>query len=158
LVFKQAVNIRDERYTRYMATQRSRVISLRLKPRLASRLERLARMFRRSMGETAALLLEEKLKEEEFAFIEFRDSPVGRQAYVQGTSLAVWEVVLFVRRGDLAPDAAARELEWPVEKVHAALSYATANPEEIDPIVDEVTSMTADQLRVTLPWIREVGA
>jgi uncharacterized protein (DUF433 family) len=109
------------------------------------------------MGETAALLLEEKLKEEEFPFIEFRDSPVGRQAHVQGSSLAVWEVVLVAK--DLGGEAAAvaRHLDWPIEKVHAALGYAAANADEIDPVVDEVRSTTYEQLRTALPWLREAG-
>ena len=33
----------------------------------------------------------------EFALIDFRDSPVGRQAYIQGSTLAVWEVMMIVR-------------------------------------------------------------
>lgn len=137
--------------------ERSRVISLRLRRGPAARLERLARMFRRSMGETAALLLDEKLKEEEFAFIEFRDSSVGRQAYIQGSGLAVWEVLLVAREHDMDAARTSRHLSWPIEKVHAALGYARANADEIEPILDEVASLSTDRLRAMLPWLREVG-
>ncbi|HEX9695456.1 MAG TPA: transcriptional regulator [Actinomycetota bacterium] len=140
-----------------MATAKSRVISLRLKRGPAARLERLARLFRRSMGETAALLLEEKLKEEEFAFIEFRDSTVGRQACVQGSSLAVWEVVLVAADAGMDAATVARLLSWPIQKVQAALAYAAANPEEIAPIVDEVRATTLEHVRATIPWVQEVG-
>lgn len=141
-----------------MGEKRSRVVSLRLKDREASRLDRLARMHRRSIGETAALLLEEKLKEQEFAFIEFRDSPDGRQACVKGTSLAVWEVVLVGRNLGMDAHKIAKLLDLPIEKVQSALAYAASNTEEIDLVVEEVNSMTLDRLKATLPWVREVRA
>lgn len=130
------------------------MISLRLRRGPASRLERLARLFRRSIGETAAILLEEKMKEEEFAFIEFRDSPVGRQACIQGTSLAVWEVWLVARDLDMDADRIARHLSWPVQKVHAALAYAEANTDEITPVIEEVRDVSLASLRADVPWIR----
>ena len=43
----------------------SRVISLRLQNKKAMKLERLARSWGRSVGTTAGLLLDEKLKEED---------------------------------------------------------------------------------------------
>lgn len=138
-----------------MGEKKSRVVSLRLKEREASRLDRLARIHHRSIGETAALLLEEKLQEREFAFIEFRDSPNGRQACVKGTSLAVWEVALVGRNLGMNAQKIAGLLDWPIEKVQSALAYVAANTEEIDPIVEEVASMTLEQLQVILPWARE---
>lgn len=135
---------------------KTRVISLRLKRGPAARLERLAKILRRSMGETAALLLEEKLQEEEFSFIEFRDSPVGRQAYIQGTSLAVWEVMLVAADLDMDASQVGRHLEWPVEKVHAAFAYAAANRDDIEPILEDVRSLGPQELRSILPWVREV--
>ena len=68
----------------------SRVMSLRLQDSQIERLNRAARSSGRTASETAAILLEEALRQREFAFIEFRDSPVGRQAYLQGTRLAAW--------------------------------------------------------------------
>ena len=68
----------------------SKVVSMRLKDEQVDRLERAARRLGRSPSEAAALLLEEALRQRDFALIEFRDSPVGRQAYVHGTRLAVW--------------------------------------------------------------------
>ena len=48
-------------------------------------------------SDASARLVEEGLRRAEFAFIDFRDSAAGRQAYVQGTTLAVWEVMLLFR-------------------------------------------------------------
>ena len=42
-------------------------------------------------------LVEEGLRRSEFAFLDFRDSPAGRQAYIQGSTLAIWEVMLLLR-------------------------------------------------------------
>lgn len=134
----------------------SQVVSLRLKDAEASRLGRLARRLRRSPGQAAALLLTEKLREEEFPFIEFRDSLVGRQAYIKGSSLAVWEVVLVARHHELDARRTAEHLEWPEEKVQAALVYAEAYPDEVLPAVEEVESFTFADLKRILPWAREV--
>ena len=109
----------------------SRVVSLRLREGQVERLQRLARQMGRTASETAAILVEEALRRGEFAFIEFRDSPVGRQAYVSGSSLAVWEVAMVARSygGDVA--RVAEHLGWPAVKVQAALQYAAAYPQEI---------------------------
>ncbi|MGH2370854.1 MAG: transcriptional regulator, partial [Chloroflexota bacterium] len=85
-------------------------------------MERQARVHQRSVGETAALLLIEKLKEEEFPFIEFRPTIVGRQAFVEGTSLAVWEVAAVARAFDGDSRRVATHLDWPVEKVQDAMA------------------------------------
>ena len=109
----------------------SRVVGLRLREGQVERLRRLARQMGRTASETAAILVEEALRRGEFAFIEFRDSPVGRQAYVSGSSLAVWEVAMVARSygGDVA--RVAEHLGWPAVKVQAALQYAAAYPQEI---------------------------
>ena len=81
----------------------STVVSLRVSPKQAERLQRKARSLGRSPSETGAILLEESLRRDEFAFIDFRDSPAGRQACLQGTRLSVWMVVKIARsyRGNL---------------------------------------------------------
>ena len=48
-------------------------------------------------SDTSARLVEEGLRRSEFGFIDFRDSPAGRQACLQGSTLAVWEIMLLVR-------------------------------------------------------------
>ena len=68
----------------------------------------------------------------EFAFLDFRDSPEGRQAYIQASTLAVWEVILLFRSYDGNVAAVAKHLRWPEAKVRAAVNYAEAFREEID--------------------------
>jgi hypothetical protein len=72
---------------------RTHVVSSRLQPGQQQRLARKAKQLGRTPSEIGALLIEEGLRRDEFAFIDFRDSPTGRQACLQGSTLAVWEVV-----------------------------------------------------------------
>jgi hypothetical protein len=70
---------------------------MRLKDHRMERLRRTARHMGRAPGKTSALLIEEALRQEEFAFIDIRNSSVGRQAYIQGSGLAVWEIIMVAR-------------------------------------------------------------
>jgi uncharacterized protein (DUF433 family) len=110
----------------------SRVVSLRLKEEQVERLQRAARRLGRSTSEAAALLLEESLRQREHPFIEFRDSPAGRQAYLQGTRLAVWHVAALARECDGDAAQAAAHLEIPEVEVRAALGYAQVYGDEIE--------------------------
>ena len=133
----------------------SAVVSLRVSDEQAERLQRKARQLGRTLSETGAILLDEGLRRDEFAFIDFRDSAVGRQAYIQGSRLAVWQVVSLVRRyaGDLAK--ACGHLEWPAVKVQAALSYAKAFADEIETAIQDAQSCSFERLSRTLPQAEE---
>jgi uncharacterized protein (DUF433 family) len=126
----------------------SKVVSLRLKDDQVERLERAARRLGRTPSEAAAVLLEESLRQREFAFIEFRDSPVGRQAYLKGTRLAVWQVVLLAGSfdGDVARTAA--HLEIAPVAVQAALAYAAAYPAEVEAAIADNAHAAADLTRL----------
>jgi len=95
--------------------------------------------------------VEEGLRRSEFAFLDFRDSPAGRQAYIQGSTLAVWEVILLLRsyKGNIA--AVAKHLRWPEAKVRAAVNYAEAFPREIDEATAENDSADFETLKRMLP-------
>ena len=129
----------------------SSVVSLRVSEEQAKRLLRKARQLGRSTSETGALLLDEALRRDEFAFIEFRDSPVGRQAYIQGSRLAVWQVISILRsyKGQVAKTAA--HLDWPVAKVQAALNYFKAFPDEIDAALQDSAASDFESLTRLLP-------
>lgn len=133
----------------------SKVVSMRLKTQLWDRLEAMARRLGRTPSEASALLLDEALRSAEFGLIQFRDSPVGRQAYVIGTSLAVWEVVFLARRFAGDPTALATHLGWPSAKVKAALIYAEAYPEEIEMAIAD-NDRGSEPLRRALPGLETV--
>jgi uncharacterized protein (DUF433 family) len=130
---------------------KTRVISSRLEPKQELRLSRMARHLGRSPSETGALLIEEGLRRAEFAFIDFRDSPVGRQACIQGSSLAVWEVVWIARGYDNNAEKTAAHLEMSPLKVKAALNYAKAFPEEIELALQEHEASDFESLSQMVP-------
>ncbi len=87
----------------------------------------------------------------EFAFLDFRDSPVGRQAYIQGSSLAVWEVVMVAQSYGMDAARTAEHLCWPLLRVQAALNYAAAYPEEIEAAIRDNDAIDFRALSRMLP-------
>lgn len=134
-----------------MATTRSVVISMRLPADSGNRLKRMATRHGWTPSDASARLVEEGLRRSEFAFIDFRDSAAGRQACIQGSSLAVWEVMLLVRsyKGDVS--AVAKHLEWPEAKVQAASNYFEAFPDEIEEALSENSATNFRALKRMLP-------
>lgn len=127
------------------------VVSSRLEPEQERRLVRKARQIGRSPSETGALLIEEGLRRDEFAFIDFRESPAGRQAYIQGSTLAVWEVAWIARGYKDNPEKAAVHLQMSPLKVRAALNYASAFLNEIQEAIDEHKACDFASLSRMLP-------
>lgn len=60
-----------------MKTIMSQLISARLPDATAERVKQFAWRKQRSVNETVSLALEEWLRQNEFAYIEFRDTPEG---------------------------------------------------------------------------------
>ena len=104
-----------------------------------------------SRGRTPSDLLAEYAEEissmHRFCHIEFRDTPLGRMAYVEGTRSSVWLVCDLVRqnRGDVRRTAKIHE--WPETRVRAAVNYAKAYHEEIEPLIERARSMSEETLR-----------
>lgn len=78
----------------------------------------------------SSLYLKEKALEEEFPGIGFRDAASGREAYVPGQRVAVWEVV-DVHRAAKTICRTADHFGWPDYLVKCALTYAREFPGEI---------------------------
>lgn len=101
--------------------------------RVPARYERLvarqARAARTSKSDLVARYIIEKSLETEFPGIAFRDSLSGREAYVTGHRVAVWEVLaVYEQTGSV--DRAAGHFGWPRVLVKRALAYAKAFAEE----------------------------
>jgi hypothetical protein len=141
-----------------MSSAHSTVISMRLPVASGNRLKRMANRYGWTPSDASARLVEEGLRRSEFAFIDFRDSTMGRQACIQGSSLAVWEIMLLVRsyQHDLA--ATAKHLRWPAAKVQAAVNYAEAFSEEIDQAQAEYSAVDFTALKRMLPQALEFTA
>ena len=138
-----------------MKANTSMVISMRLPVKSGKRLKRMASRHGWTPSDASARLVEEGLRRADFAFVDFRDSTAGRQAYLQGSSLAVWEVMMLAR--DYHDDAAkvAKHLRWPEAKVLAAFNYAKAFPDEIGEALADHDSMDFASLSQMLPQARE---
>jgi hypothetical protein len=136
-------------------TAKSTVISMRLPAKSGERLKRLAQRHGWTPSDTSARLVEEGLRRSEFAFIDFRDSAAGRQACVQGSSLAVWEVMMLARNYKNKAAAVAKHLRWPEAKVQAAFNYAKSFPEEIQAALTENDAMDFQALSDLLPQAEE---
>lgn|SRR5215469_2083188 len=130
---------------------RSVVVSMRLPAESGNRLKRMANRHGWTPSDASARLVEEGLRRSEFAFIDFRDSAAGRQAYIQGSTLAIWEVMLLVQshRGNVS--AVARHLKWPEAKVQTAINYARAFPEEIEGALSDNAATDLATLKRMLP-------
>ncbi len=141
-----------------METTRPAVISMRLPAESETRLKRMAKRHGWTPSDASARLVEEGLRRSEFAFIDFRDSSAGRQAYIQGSSLAVWEVMLLVQNYKENLSAVAKHLKWPEAKIQAAINYAKAFPEEIEGALSENAAMDFESLKRLLPQAAEFVA
>lgn len=131
-------------------------INIELRDEQAARLDRFATGLRKSRVEATAQLIEEGLRRAEFPAIEFRDSAAGRQAYLVGSGLAVWEVVMVAEGYGLDPDSTAQHLQIDRDRVSQALRYALAFEPEVRQALNENRSITAERLRASLPpraWI-----
>ena len=134
-----------------MAKTRSVVVSMRLSAESGNRLKRMANRHGWTPSDLGARLVEEGLRRSEFAFVDFRDSAAGRQAYIQGSTLAVWEGLLLVQSYRADVSAVAKHLKWPEAKVQAAVNYATAFREEIERALSENAAMDFEGLKRMLP-------
>jgi hypothetical protein len=134
-----------------MRSRHSMVISMRLPAASGKRLKRMANRHGWTASDASARLVEEGLRRSEFAFLDFRDSPAGRQACLQGSTLAVWEVMLLVDSYRKDVSAVAKHLNWPEAKVQAAVNYATAFPGEISEAMADNAAVDFETLKRMLP-------
>jgi uncharacterized protein (DUF433 family) len=132
----------------------STVVSLRVSEEQAERLQRKARQLGRTSSETGAILLEESLRRDEFGFIDFRDSAVGRQAFIQGTRLAVWMIVKTARGFSGNVEQTAKHFERSPLQIQAALNYAKAFPDEIEAAIKDHDSYDFAKVSQMLPHAR----
>ena len=68
-------------------------------------------------------------------------------AYVEGTRSAVWLICDLVRQNRRDIRKTAELHEWPETKVRAAVNYAEAYPDEIEPLIERAHQMNEEKLR-----------
>jgi hypothetical protein len=131
-------------------------VSLRLPNETAERLRAWARRAGRSVSEVGALSLEEWLRQQEFADIEFRAFGGERLACLKGGP-RVWKIIEVAQGYSMDAERTAAHFDWPVHRVQAVFNYYAAYPDEIDRIIEENRSITFDQLKRLLPQIEVIA-
>src|SRR6185503_6499637 len=102
----------------------AQLISARLPEDTAVRVRQYAQRKQRSVNETVSIALEEWLRQNEFAYIEFRDTPDGRAAYMKNSRLPVYWLIKVAKGYDM--DIEKVLAYWPNrprEFVQAAFNY-----------------------------------
>lgn len=117
------------------------------------RLERLCRAangMRQSPADAAVTLVEEGLRMREFPVVEFRDTALGRQAFLRGTRLAIWHIVVAARDYVDDIESIAKHLGIVPDDVSSALAYATAYREDIESDIAGIDE-AGERLAASLP-------
>ncbi len=107
------------------------VQSCRIEEDQALLLARQAKRRHLEVSTLSSLYLKEKALEEEYPGVGFRDSVGGREAYVLGHRVGVWEVVE-VHREAKSVAKTAQHFRWPLALVRCALAFAKAFASEVE--------------------------
>ena len=106
------------------------VQSCRIEKDHAALLHRQAKRRHMQVSTLTSLYLQEKSIEEEYPGIGFRDAAGGREAYVLGHRVAVWELKDAYGEAKTI-GGTAEHFGWPDYLVKCALAYAKAFPDDI---------------------------
>ena len=109
----------------------SEVLTLRIPEKSANEVRQIARRERRSVSEVGARMVEEWLRQDQFAYVEFRAFGGERQACIKGR-LQIWQVIQVARSCQMDVPQTAAHLQLLPEQVEGAFQYYHAYPEEID--------------------------
>lgn len=133
------------------------LVSARLSEKTAERVKQYARKKQRSVNETVSLALEEWLRQNEFAFIEFRDTRDGRIAYMKNSRLPVYWILKVAKSYDMDLDKLCAY--WPHRPrawVLAALNYYEVYSQEIEQQIADYDSVSFETLKRQLPQIETI--
>jgi hypothetical protein len=130
----------------------SKVVTLRLPDETAARLAATARRAGRSVSETGARSIEEWLRQNEFAEIEFHTFNGERHACLKGVT-QIWQLIQVAQEYDLDVEKTAAHFQLPAYRIQAAFNYYEAYPEEIDRPIAENRSWTYERIKQILPQI-----
>lgn len=102
----------------------------------------------------ATRVLEEARRREDFPAVEFRDTPLGRVAYVQGTRVQVAFVYgQILRDASLTSEELADSFSWPRWKAAGVLAYANEFSRECAQEWDDLQSSGLRSLQRGLPQL-----
>lgn len=128
--------------------------TLRLRPALRARIERMAKRARRSFSEVTQDLLDEALRMRECPGIYFADEPAGREVKLAGTGLGVWEVIRDYVAAGKEEGALRASFPWlSAAQRKACLLYYSRYPQEIDALIAENEGLTVEAVQARYPGL-----
>jgi hypothetical protein len=140
---------RHKSYISYMSA--TATLSIRVPQQTRRWLERFAKR-RGSAGMAASRILEEAWRREDFPAVEFRDTPLGRVAYAQGTRVQVAFVYgQMLNEPELTPQNLAESFAWPLWKARGVLAYMAEFGDECRLEWEDLESVGLPVLRRSLP-------
>lgn len=107
-------------------------ISIELDDERLKRLRRAARDAGQTPDAAVATLIEEGLRLREFPGIHFRDTGIGRQAFVPGLRLPIYFLAELAREVNDDIDTIAEHFSISADAATVSLDYIRAYPDEID--------------------------
>lgn len=108
------------------------------------------------MNNVARLLhqaIEESLRQQKFPHVEFRQTSLGRHAYLKNSGLTVWEVVRIAQDYGLDEQKTASHFQRPLPWVKSALLYAATYPDEIQTAINDAQAEKALTLQRLVPHL-----
>ena len=118
-------------------------------------LERFAKR-RGSAGMAATRILEEARRREDFPAVEFRDTRLGRVAYVQGTRVQIALVYgQILDDPTLGAEKVAESFAWPRWKAAGVLAYVREFPDECRQEWEDLAACDAQVLKRSLPHLEQ---
>ena len=131
----------------------SQTVSLRLPDELVNRLDRFARKLGNGTTRSRAgvILLDESLRAQEFEGIHFRNTILGRQAFVTGTGMEVWQFIMLGRALGMDADRVADHLGYPAAYFKSALKYYNVYKAEIDEALADNDNFDEEKMRRLFP-------
>src|SRR5438045_988796 len=112
------------------------VVTLRLPEDTAEAIRQIARREKRTVNEVGVRIVEEWLRQNGFAHIEFRTFQGERHACVKDR-LQVWQVIMVARGYGMDVAKTAEHLRLKPDQVQSAFNYYGTYPEEIDRALQE---------------------
>ena len=94
--------------------------------------------------------IEEWLRQQEFAEIEFRSFNGERLACLKG-SIRLWKIIMVAEGYDFDVEKTAMHFQFPAYRIKAAFNYYRAYPEEIDRIIAENRAITFEDIKRLIP-------
>jgi uncharacterized protein (DUF433 family) len=130
----------------------SSVVTVRLPEETAEAIRQMARREKRSVSEVGARIMEEYLRQNRFAHIEFRTFQGERHACIKDR-LPIWQVIMVAKGYAMDVARTAEHLGLKPEQVQSALHYYEAYPEEIDEALQE-NDAGYERLKERLPSLQ----